>query len=37
MAAVLAGFVAGVAHGKALDLRGVQGSTVPDGIRLSSR
>ncbi|HUR63428.1 MAG TPA: winged helix-turn-helix domain-containing protein [Candidatus Thermoplasmatota archaeon] len=37
MAAVLAGFVAGVAEGKALDLRHVQGSTVPDGIRLTGR
>ncbi|MEA3203955.1 MAG: uncharacterized protein QOI63_1635 [Thermoplasmata archaeon] len=35
MAAVLAGFVTGVAQGKALDLRTVRGTTVPDGIRLT--
>jgi hypothetical protein len=37
MAAVLAGFVAGVAHGKGLELRQVQGTTLPDGIRLAGR
>jgi hypothetical protein len=37
MAAVLAGFVGGVAHGKGLALRQVQGSTVPDGIRLAGQ
>jgi hypothetical protein len=35
MASVLAGFVAGVAHGKALELKQVLGSVVPDGIRLT--
>lgn len=37
MAAVLAGFVAGVAQGKALEMRAVQGSTVAEGIRLATR
>jgi hypothetical protein len=35
MASVLAGFVAGVAQGKALELKQVLGSVVPDGIRLA--
>lgn len=35
LAPVLAGFVAGVAQGRALGLRGVEGSTVADGIRLT--
>jgi hypothetical protein len=36
MAPILAGFVVGIAQGKSLDLKAVQGTAVPDGIRLSA-
>lgn len=37
MAAILAGFAAGVAHGRGLDLPRVAGTAAPDGIRLAAR
>lgn len=36
MAPILAGFVAGIARGKALDLPVVKGTTVSDGVRLAA-